>query len=413
VRRGSEMILPIKTQGELDAALTTGHRHFEFISKGEFDIRLNHERVYVHVSDSFKKDVRIYVWGYSRIEAKGSCRIIAKEHSFIEAWDNCNVLAKDNCRISARDNCNITVWDRCTVETRDNCNVDAYGNCRVSAQDNCNIAAKDNCEVEAKGHCSVRCWSNSYVVASDSCRINARGRCRVEARHGCHIDAFDRCNVEVWNSCNILASDNCSIVASGSCRINARNRCRVEARGSCNITATDNCYVEVWDRCNVETKGVVSVSLWDSSCGKLSKKSHTFLHSREAKAIGGEQTVAYLENAGDWLAYHGIEPKEGIVTLYKAVNADFSSGHDKTFFYKPGTQPLANGWNEEECSLGLHFCPTPNHAWGFYLPAKRFVACPVSVSELLWKPGWNIYKAKAPRLAGKCYEVDVDGNPIN
>ena len=103
---------------------------------------------------------------------------------------------------------------------------------------------------------------------------------------------------------------------------------------------------------------------------------------------------------------------------FKAVGDDWCSTNrtpaGKRISYKPGTKPKAPDWDGggAECGGGLHFSPSPHHALEFNPEATRFVGCPVLVSEIVVHPN-GVYpsKVKAPRVYGKCFEVDLDGNP--
>lgn len=120
-----------------------------------------------------------------------------------------------------------------------------------------------------------------------------------------------------------------------------------------------------------------------------------------------------VETAEDWLNYYGIEPEDGICTLYKAVDDDYVSSRDCT--YKPGTEPECDDWDPSpkiECGQGLHFCPAPSLALAYQSDAARFVACPVAVEDIVvsTRNGSGIPdKVRAPKVAGPVWECDIDG----
>jgi hypothetical protein len=103
-----------------------------------------------------------------------------------------------------------------------------------------------------------------------------------------------------------------------------------------------------------------------------------------------------------------------VAVLFKAVGDDFQSSRGGVF-YTPGTKPEAPDWDggRAECGGGLHFSPCPKLAKSMNQDAKRFVACPIKVSEIkVHYPAQYPNKVKAPRVFGACYEVDIEGNRI-
>ena len=133
----------------------------------------------------------------------------------------------------------------------------------------------------------------------------------------------------------------------------------------------------------------------------------------DAEVQGGQQTRIEINTPTDWCDYYGIEVKDSVATLYKAVGDDFRSPHG--IAYTPGTQPEALDWDggSKECGGGLHFSPVPTMARSFNPDAKRFVACPVALSDIAVHPdGMYPEKCKAARVCAPCFEVDEDGEPI-
>jgi hypothetical protein len=147
---------------------------------------------------------------------------------------------------------------------------------------------------------------------------------------------------------------------------------------------------------------------------KLSKFCHAVL-MRGAKATGGTSVSVKLKTPKDWCEYYGVSVIRGIAIVYKAVNEDFSSERDATFKYVPGTTPKADMFDaNDECGPGLHFSPSPKMAkFHFHNGAKKFVACPVLLSEMVVHLDGNYpHKCKAPHLAKPCWEVDENGDKI-
>ena len=99
--------------------------------------------------------------------------------------------------------------------------------------------------------------------------------------------------------------------------------------------------------------------------------------------------------------------------LYKALNANCSSGYG--FDYTPGTVPAAPDWDggKAECGGGLHFCSSPLHALAFFSDATRFMACPVRLKDIVvHKDAQYPTKVKAKGCCGPVYEVDRYGEPV-
>jgi len=121
-----------------------------------------------------------------------------------------------------------------------------------------------------------------------------------------------------------------------------------------------------------------------------------------------------ISTAEKWCAYHGVTVEDDVATLYKALDDKFCA-HYNHFPYTPGTEPQAPDWDggAVECGGGLHFSPTPGHARGFFPEAKRYVACPVRLADIITSPdGMYPAKVKAPGVCGPVYEVDRHGERV-
>jgi len=108
-----------------------------------------------------------------------------------------------------------------------------------------------------------------------------------------------------------------------------------------------------------------------------------------------------------------VTVKRGVVTLFKVLDGNFGASHGMT--YTPGSEPTASDWDDgvKECGGGLHFSPTPGHALEFAPKAKRFVACPVKLADIVVHPnGTYPQKIKAPGVCGPVVEVDRLGDPV-
>jgi len=108
-----------------------------------------------------------------------------------------------------------------------------------------------------------------------------------------------------------------------------------------------------------------------------------------------------------WCGYHGVEVIDGVATLYKAVNDQWTTSRGVD--YSPGSTPSCDDWQDtDSCGGGLHFGPTPTHALAYHPEATRFVAVGVNLSELRPISGGTA-KAKAKRVVRACVEVDESG----
>jgi hypothetical protein len=132
-----------------------------------------------------------------------------------------------------------------------------------------------------------------------------------------------------------------------------------------------------------------------------------------ATAEGGHQITVKLDTPAEWCEYYGVELKDGVAILYKALNGDFTSPYGAS--YAPGTVPLAPDWDggARECGGGLHFSSSPMMAMSFHESAVKFAGCPVALSDIVVHPeGQFPEKVKARGCCGPCFEVDRTGKPI-
>jgi hypothetical protein len=100
------------------------------------------------------------------------------------------------------------------------------------------------------------------------------------------------------------------------------------------------------------------------------------------------------------------------VTLFKAVGDNFIS--PKGGNYTPGTIPSAPDWDggKIECGGGLHFSPAPRMARVFNDSAKRYVACPVALADIVVHPDGDYpEKVKSRGCCAPVWECDIDGKP--
>jgi hypothetical protein len=193
-------------------------------------------------------------------------------------------------------------------------------------------------------------------------------------------------HVVAWGSAHVVAWGSAHVVAWDSAHVVARDSAHVVARGSTHVVATKYVSVHRQSTLTTITGGVVI-------------------------------DVPPITTAEAWCEYYGVTVADGVATLYKGVNDDYRSAQASANGgdYTPGTIPVALDWDggDLECGGGLHFSPTALHTLQFTADAKRFVACPVKVSDIVvHHPAQYPSKVKARGCCAPVYEVDRYGKPI-
>ena len=205
--------------------------------------------------------------------------------------------------------------------------------------------------------------------------------------------AIKDATAEIWliGSGDFTVSDSAQVTACGSARVTACDSARVAACDSAQVTAYDSAQVTA------------------------SKQVAVTITGGKPKVVGGVKILyKHPTTMKEWLENYALKPAKGIVVLYKGVDANYNSEHGTN--YAPGSTPSASDWDggKRECGGGLHFSPAPAMALKF-TNAKKFVACPVKVSEIRHPKKDDAYpdKVKAQRVVKPgCYEVDIHGNPV-
>jgi hypothetical protein len=395
----------IKTQAALNKALKAGKTEFEFVAAGDFEINFDKAQISVAVSAALRFDVSIkalgsssvvaresssvVAWGSSSVEARESSSVEARESSSVVAWGSSRVEARESSRVVARESSSVVAWGSSSVV--------AWGSSSVEARESSSVVARESSRVEAR--------ESSRVVAWGSSSVEAWGSSRVEARESSSVEAWGSSSVVARESSRVVARESSSVVAWGSSRVVARESSRVEAWGSSSVVA--------WGSSSVVASGFVSLYLWGKVKAKISAKCHAYLRHKQASAEGGMVTEAIVSTPQEWCDYHGVKVTDGIAIVYKGVRECYGSNRDPQFKYLPGTTPQAPAWNDRECSDGLHFSPCPSMTLEFISDAKRFLACPVKVSDMLIHfEGSYPHKCKVPGVAAPIWEVDIHGNKI-
>ena len=291
-----------------------------------------------------------------------------------DMWTS-RVVARGSSRVVARE------WSR----------VVARGSSRVEAWGSSSVVARGSSRVEAWGSSSVEAWGSSSVVAREWSSVVAREWSRVEAWGSSSVVARGSSRVEAWGSSSVEAWGSSSVEAWGSSRVVAREWSRVVARGFSQLQAHG-------DRVKIEASAGVAVNLWEG-----------------AKAKGGRQFEVELSTAQDWCDYYGVRTENGTAIVYKATKAEYRSYHGGDYTPGTMPEDTAWNGKKGECErgCGLNFSPTPRHTHEFEREPKHYLECRVSLDEMVVHfNGQYPQKCTARRVAAPLVEVDVDGNPI-
>jgi hypothetical protein len=247
---------------------------------------------------------------------------------------------------------------------------------------------------------SFRVRTGRWVI-KDSAHVVARGSARVVARGSARVEAWGSARVEAWGSARVEARDSAHVVARDSAHVVARDSAHVVARDSAHVVAWGSALVRLLSGSVQASAGVVVLR-----------------HNPEAKCIGG-QVIEQLKPKTilEWCDYQGASLDGDVVTLYKALDDDFATRISRKagIFYTPGSEPKAPDWDggAAECGGGLHACAHPEQSAQFNSGSKRFIACPVRISDIAFHKN-AIYpeKVKFRAVCAPVYEVDRRGKPI-
>ena len=180
------------------------------------------------------------------------------------------------------------------------------------------------------------------------------------------------------------------------------------------VTASGSVTVRAFGSATVRASDSVTVTASDSATVTATPKVAVHLHSGRCTIAGGvliDHTIIDLTDPQTWCDYHGVPTVDGIATVHKAVDDDWTTGRGTV--YRPGATPSAPDWRDDhECGGGLHFSPHPWQAREYMPDATRFVAVGVAVADLRPILGATP-KCKTPRVVSPCVEVTIDGTPTN
>jgi hypothetical protein len=284
----------------------------------------------------------------------------------VTAWENSQVTARENSQVTARENSQVTAWGNSQVTARENSQVTARENSQVTARENSQVTARENSQVTARENSQVTAWGNSQVTARENSQVTARENSQVTARENSQV----------------TARENSQVTARGNSQVTAWGYAFVRAFSARRITASPLCIIA--------------------------------RHAGNIVVEGGQVLECPAPATPPaWCDFYGVTVVAGVATLYKAVNADGRSPHGCD--YSPGLTPVAPDWDggERECGGGLHFSPHPIMALEFHTSAKRFMACPVALDDIVVHPNGSYpEKVKARGCVGPTVECDRDGKVL-
>lgn len=196
----------------------------------------------------------------------------------------------------------------------------------------------------------------------------------------------------------VIQSGSPTVVANGS------SQPRVVANGSSQptVVAYGICQLKVSGKVKVTAGALVAIAV---------------LSGKPDITGGGFVSRKDLSTPAAWCEFYGVQVTNGVAVVFKGTDENFQSfrsGPLGRVSYAPGTVPVAPDWDggRYECGGGLHFSPRPLATLEFS-PSKRFLACPVALSDMAVHPDGNSpQKCKARGLHVSAWEVDRDGNPL-
>jgi hypothetical protein len=356
----------VRTQEELDAALAVPDAIPVCLGDARFDVGGS---AVVRAGEA----VHVTATGDATVEAWGDARVDVSDSVLVGAWERVRVTARDSARVEA--------WDQATVQAAGSVAVRLWGWAEAQTRGSATVEAEHWTKVEARDEASVEAWGSASVSAAGAAVVKAWDRATVSARDTARVDAWGSANVDAWDSATVRAWGAAVVQVRGSATVTALGSVLVTVRGTAKVTASDHVTIRRYGEGSEVTGGVVN-------------------------------QIPAITTAEDWCAFYGVEVRDGVATLFKAVDADFVSRHGTS--YAPGSQPQASDWDggAQDCGGGLHFAPNPSIALQFELRAERFVACPVRLEDMAISTVQRFHdKVKAKGVCAPVYEVDQWGQP--
>jgi hypothetical protein len=318
--------------------------------------------------------------------------------------------------IEVKGSASVRAFGSASVRAFGSASVHASGSASVSAFDSASVRASGSASVHASGSASVRASDSASVRASGSASVSASDSASVRAFGSASVRAFGSASVRAFDSASVRAFGSASVSAFGSASVRAFGSASVRASGSASVSAFDSASVRAFGSASVHASGSASVHASGSASVRASKYVAVHLHSSRATVEGGVVIDLAQLNRSDpaaWCDMQGLEPEDGHVVVYKAVDDELVSDHG--FVYPLGGTVEAPDWRAtDECGYGLHFGPTPLHAAHYHSnsDAVRYLACRIPLDTMV---GITDPTATAKCKAQRCevlYEVDELGRKV-
>ena len=206
--------------------------------------------------------------------------------------------------------------------------------------------------------------------------------------------------------------------ACGSSTVIAFNSSTVHAYGSSEVAAYDSSAVTAYDSSAVTAYDSSTVHAYGSSAVTARDSVAIHEHGSHVTIAGGviiDHTTADALTPTEWAAKNGAPVKDGMVTLYKALPADLTSGRPfgHAVVWPTTGEVSCDDWrDDDECGGGLHLSPTPGQAWPYlrYETSPRFLECTAPLDSIVPIPGESA-KCKTPSVT-VLREVDLAGRHV-
>ena len=206
--------------------------------------------------------------------------------------------------------------------------------------------------------------------------------------------------------------------ACGSSSVTAYDSATVTAGGSSSVTAGGSATVHAYDSASVTAYDSATVTAGGSSSVTAGAYTAVHLHSARVTHTGGvliDCTTIDETDPATWAEYHGAQVEDGIVTLYKALPQNLTSGSDcgrHTVWPTSGDIECDDFEATDKRGHGLHLSPTPGHAWAYLSDESRprFLEVTAPLGSIVPVTG-GMAKCKVARCT-VVREVDVMGRPV-
>ncbi len=166
------MTIEIKTQKELDAALTKGERDFRFVARGEFSITcLN--RVTVAVSAELMWGVLVKFFESSSAVLRGSSRAELWGSSSAELWGSSSAV----------------LWGSSSAVLRGSSSAELWGSSRAELRESSSAVLRGSSSADAKGFSSLHLWNLAKATLSVKCHVHLHSR-KAKATGGIQTEAY-------------------------------------------------------------------------------------------------------------------------------------------------------------------------------------------------------------------------------